>query len=201
MFSLFRKKPQHPKLELMMYLSEDGKRQGIVDYTKANFNKGSKWLIIAYFPESLDKLADVFDDAWYETTRATDGISDGINLILAQRVYSLETGIKFDNVIILESYPSWKKMSGLRDQVKEICQLEPPIFMSFNEAFSKIADFERTKSLMLKMGMQEHEAVSHSMVTKSVIRSLQKMDDKITEARESANSQKHWLDINKHLFD
>lgn len=87
--------------------------------------------------------------------------------------------------------PYSKLVSTLREKKVEdivlLSYLESPFFINLGG--------ERIKNIMNSMGLSEDESISHTMVTKAIENSQQKLEKKVVNEK-VADSMENWFEIN-----
>ena len=96
-------------------------------------------------------------------------------------------------MIFLEHYPLFKKEQELfrslnSSSITVLSSLEDPLLIQFGG--------EKISTLMRTLGVDEAEAISHKMITSSLVNAQQKLDEKITTEL-LASSAEEWFKRNR----
>jgi hypothetical protein len=174
MFSFFHK-TAGPKITDLVFAKQAAKWNGLLAAAKRN----PETIFVAWFDDSLEKL-----QLFFESHQATP------QLITARQVHS---GIVAGKpVIFIEHYPLKEKellvYSSLIGQ-------RLTVYSSLDEALFRVFGGDRISSLLEKMGMEENEAINHSMVTKAIANAQEKLAQKVS-VDQSARSMDEWLQKN-----
>ncbi|RAV98528.1 hypothetical protein [Pseudochryseolinea flava] len=171
MFGLFKSKSDTAKVIDKVWMYRQGKFNACRDMAALN----PSIAFVAFFEE---------------TQRELQAVLQGVHVLLASEV-SVES-VRDRMIVFVEHHPViaeeqtiFKKLN--LKEVNVLSGLDEPLFMTFNGA--------KTIELMKRMGMHEHEAIGHSMISNSIKRAQKK----ITEVHKSnipASSQAKWFELN-----
>ena len=95
-----------------------------------------------------------------------------------------------ETLILVEVHP----LASVTDQLLSSVHFETEIqcFIGMDEVLMKLFGSEKIVGLMKTMGMKPDEAISHSMVTKSIQRAQLKLDQKLRYAKDVKESPEQW---------
>lgn len=173
MFSFFRKKEKEPASKDLVFITASAKQKAVAEFMNSNPDT----LLLVWFEESYEEAVQLMPsmEARIFMTRTING-----------------SPLQNHPVIFYEHHPlvskekSWLEENQLQEAVF-YSSLDEPLFL-----FAGGANIAR---LMQKMGMQEEEAISHSLISKSIDGARKKLADKVMSAT-SARSQKEWFERN-----
>jgi hypothetical protein len=175
MFSIFKKKAVSTKIKDVVFAKKEGKWKALLEVAK----KTSDTIFVAWFEKSIEELHAFFHEQGLEA-----------NVILFRQVHSGMIGSK--QVIFIEHYPLQEKEQQV---FSSLANNNISVYSSLDEAFFKLFGGENISAVIDKLGLQENEAVSHSMITKSIANAQQKLAAKVT-VDQSACSMEEWIQKN-----
>jgi hypothetical protein len=172
MFSFFRKKDSGPKVRDVVFATRQAKWTALAELAKQD----ATTVFVAWFEESRDRLQQYFDS----------------HQVQAGVIHYRELHHVINSLIFIEHYPLAEKEKQL------FLSLGKPnivVYSSLDEAFFQHFGGDKISSLMEKVGMQENEAISHSMITKSIYKAQQKLAEHVI-TEQSAHSMQEWMQKN-----
>ncbi len=174
MFSFFGNK-EKVNITDAVFMHTDAKWKSCVNMLKTD----PGIVFIAWFPDTVDQLQSYFDQ---KGVSATLGSYRETSTHLAMG----------RTVIFVEHYPLFQKENDLYTsldlkKVKVLSALDEPLFQLFGG--------EKIINVMRSMGLQEDEAVEHSMISRSLKNAQDKIGKKIM-VEQSAQSQADWFKRN-----
>ena len=95
-------------------------------------------------------------------------------------------------VVFAEHYPLRKTEDAL---YKRLNLTEVNVLSALDESLFSFFGGERIQEMMRRMGMDEHEIVGHSMITSSIKRAQQKLEQRVV-SEQPATSQQKWFELN-----
>ncbi len=175
MFSLFGRKETKTKIIDRVFISVKAKNNALVDLLQTD--KGL--VVITWYEESYDVL-----------TQLIKGNQLNADIFFAREIALHH--IQNKDVIFYEHYPIASKEKDIltKLQVKEAIfytSLDEPLFQQFGG--------EKIIGLMQKMGMQENEAIEHSMISNAIRNAQEKIAEKLVVEHYAA-SQSEWFSKN-----
>ncbi len=180
MFSFFRKKESAPKVNDVVFATKAAKFNGLRD----TLNQTPKPVFVAWFQDSAEELQRYFHQ---------QQVQEEVTPYRQIHAGSLQT----NSVIFIEHYPLASKEKELFTSLegKTIT-----VYSSLDEPLFKFFGGDNIASLLNKLGLNENEAISHSMITRSIINVQEKLQKKmITE--QSATSMEEWFRKNATSSD
>jgi hypothetical protein len=175
MFSLFKKKEARPKVNDIVFAKRDGKWKALLEAAK----RTPQPVFVAWFGDSMEKLQQYFQQHNQEA-----------QVITFRQVHPGMIAGK--PVIFIEHYPLHQKELQV---FSSLTGNQITVYSSLDESFFKLFGGDRISELLEKFGLQENEAISHSMVTKSIANAQEKLAQKVT-LDQSANSMEEWMQKN-----
>ena len=102
---------------------------------------------------------------------------------------------KSTSLLVFGHYPFLSKEEKFLKRISSAAHITTTFYSSIDEPSFEIFGSAQMISLMDKMGLKDEEAIEHAMVSKSMIRARQKMEEKAKFDRE-ASSEKEWFEKN-----
>ncbi len=99
--------------------------------------------------------------------------------------------------MVLELHPLKTVSDKLIDQFSPDTEIQ--FWMGLDESILKMFGQERLVSMMSKMGMNEEEAIEHSMVGKSIERAQEKFESAIDLPKDIRSSLDDWEAANRNV--
>jgi preprotein translocase subunit SecA len=178
MFSFFKKKEAQPKVTDVVFARKAGKWHALAEVARQN----QQIVLVSWFNDSLEELQQYFQQ---QNVTA--------ELINYRQIHSGMIGNK--QVIFIEHHPlkvkeeqAFASLNG--NTISVYSSLDEPFFRHFGG--------DKITSLLDKLGMEENEAISHSLITKSIANAQEKLAEKVT-IEQSADSMQEWMQKNVGL--
>lgn len=175
-FNLFGKKEKKINFTDVNYMSEKAKSQAIIRLAKEE----SDTIFFAWFADTATAYKQLF---------SREGIPE-IRILETRQFHSAKVAGK--KIVFLEHHPLRSKENSLLNDFEE---KSFSVYNSLDEPLFALFGSDRIIELMKKMGMKEDEAVTHSLISKSVKNAQEKIEKKVT-LEIPANSQKEWMQKN-----
>ncbi|MBK7679581.1 MAG: hypothetical protein IPJ29_09320 [Chitinophagaceae bacterium] len=176
MFGLFSKKEKPVPVTDLIWLNDNGKKAGLLQLLKQK----PAAVLCTWFADTATAFESFLSDK-----------GPGHTIYLQRELHTSITNGK--EVIFLEHYPLFKKEQELfrslnAAAITVLSSLEDPLLIQFGG--------ERISTLMRTLGVDEEEAISHKMITSSLVNAQQKLDEKITTEL-LASSAEEWFKRNR----
>ncbi len=176
MFGLFSKKEKPVPVTDLIWINGDAKKAGLVQLLKQK-------------PAAV--LCTWFAATATEFENFLEAKGPGHTIYLQRELHTSITSDK--EMIFLEHYPLFKKEQELFRSINAagitvLSSLEDPLLKQFGG--------ERISNLMKALGVDEEEAISHKMITSSLLNAQQKLDKEITTEL-LASSAEEWFTRNR----
>ncbi len=176
MFGLFKPKEPSVKVNDKIWINLPAKQEVCKQMLQAN----SACLFVAWFEESFHQFRS-----------ALSLPENSVYLTLAQNI--TKSNIVNRMLIFVEHYPLRKMEQHLFLQLNlqeavVLSSLDEPLFQKFGGG--------KLVELMKRMGMKEDEMIDSTMVTKSIQRAQEKIEETVSTDRK-ATSQQEWFLLNQ----
>jgi hypothetical protein len=172
MFAFFKKKEPRQKISDIVFAKRLGKWNALLEAAR----REPRAIFVAWFEDSREKLQQFFTQHQQEA-----------EIITARQVHP---GIIAGRpVLFIEHYP----LAGKERQVfASMAGTNITVYSSLDEAFFKYFGGDNISALLGKLGLEENEAISHTMITRSIANAQQKLATKVT-IDQSAHSIEEWM--------
>ncbi len=192
MFGLFKKKEPKAAEEYCVYYNQIGKYRQLVKELKNQLEHHQKAFVFCFFDDTRTEMKRLLESAGIPFTEDMEGHKDAV--LLLDQLQALPT-INFNGVplVLPEIHP-------LRSFTENVLSAVGPsnamlCFTSLDSPFFKIFGDGRLMHLMQKMGVEENERISHTMIDKSIQRAQKKTESKVFQEK-PATSLEAWVAIN-----
>lgn len=202
---LFGKKNKAEKLDDKIWVTTDKKYASIIADANEYLAKEDIVFIVYHFTGTGEAIAGKLETGGHDFAKIHDpGAYSRKKINLAQArgfqsgSYASKLTIPNIRVIILfaEHYPLYSIEKSITDAIGQTgTGVLYGFYTSFEEPILQRFGAENIKSMLQKLGMDENEALSHSLVTRS-IENVQKKIEKKVAAEMKANSMNDWFNKN-----
>ena len=176
LFNLFNKKEKLPEMNDLVWKNQTAKYNGLLAL--------------------IEQYQDAVWICWFSETQTSSNFFiksrnvKQIDIRLARTVQP--SMVENRPVVFLEHYPLRLEEEKLIEnwnpkQIFVLNSLDEPLFEAFGG--------ERIVHLMESLGMQEDEQIQHAMISKSIKRAQEKLQEKVN-FENTATSQKDWFRMN-----
>lgn len=161
-----------------------GSKIKIID--KVWMSREAKWRACSAM---LEHNPDCVFIAWFEDTRheLVQILNDAEHVQLAEKI-DLER-LKGKMIVFAEHYPLAQKEQAL---FKALNLKEVPVVSSLDEALFKYFGGDKLIDLIRNLGMKEDEVIGHAMITASIKRAQEKLEEKV-KIEKPATSSEEWF--------
>jgi hypothetical protein len=172
MFGWLKQKKSLVPVVNTVFMNVSGKNKRLLSLVMQN----PQPVFVCWFEASASAIKLLFE---------SQGMTD-VQVVLPHET----AGVRLSSLIFCEHHPSYNTEQqrflqwGLK-QAHVITSLDEALFKTFGS--SSVVD------LMKKMGMQEDEPITHSMVSAAIKKAQEKIDRKFNGLEQAARSQEDWL--------
>lgn len=197
---MFGAKDPEPEYKQVVFIDAHNRYKYLIEQAQQQQENNKSVLLLAWFPKTLDDLEfllNKLDIPYVRGFSASRLTQPGICIDLAENVMQAAAGSQpLDVAIVLaEHYPLYDRELSLLRHLQKLSRNQTTIVASMDEPAFELFGGERIRQMMLKMDIKPEEAIEHSMVSSSVKRAQQKLQDKVGQDK-PASSQEEWVKLN-----
>jgi hypothetical protein len=188
MFNFFKKTPKPKRQADQVFMSAGAKFLSLGKTIKQLLDNQAFVIVVYFFPKTGEDLKTVlhtfnlaFDTFENQATKSNQSI-----LLVSAASFGSARGVLEPlqktslHCLIAEHYPLPTEDEQLISRIGEI-SMDVPItfYCALDEPLFKLFGSDNIRQLMLKMGIQEEEAISHSLINQSIARAQEKIAKKV----------------------
>ncbi len=205
-FGLFKKKPKHVDEPDEIYTTRARADAALVNAAVA----ATRPVVVAsFFPESLDRAQRLLTAAGVSTQALDTSASiPALGTVLLLDASQVVSNFGFDgwllradcecSFLFVEHHPLQRTEQAVIDVLDQASTRKPQrvrFFVGLDEPFMKVFSGDKIVSLMERMGMPPDEAITHSLVDKSISNAQAKLQKRVPNAV-PARSAEEWFRVN-----
>jgi hypothetical protein len=187
MFSFFKKKENHKRHSDCVYINRQTADYALKQHYD-NLTAGNRTVfVLCFFENTAERLSNTISNIAF-AEKATRDIGLRMKIKNAQNPFFL----------FAEHHPHLTTEQTVINEIDLICEgnnLEINFFTSLDEPMMAPFNADNIIGLMKKLGMDEKEAISHNMVSKS-IKNIQAKIAKRVSTSIQCKSQEEWMKLN-----
>jgi hypothetical protein len=208
MFSFFKKsKPSIPYTDKVWKKAEYA-RKGILMMAMMRLQQNKPCLLVNFFDSETDKLTEVMlehklDFTWLDDSVATSAVGSSLYLGSASNLSktSISGFLKMNvaqfagEALFSGHYPMHAVEYAALQSLTDAGFTKFVFCLSFDDPLLKAFGSQNILPLLEKLGLEEQEAIEHAMVTKSIQRAREKVEEKVVR-EVHAKSPEEWFALN-----
>lgn len=210
MFSFFKKKPICKRETDKTFLTKAAKLSNLRKDIQNEFAKSKYVILLGFFKKSQEEIKQELSTAGIPFTEIREGdVLMGMQLkplLLVQpfffdRVFELNQWLQAQalgriKIFFAEHYPLYQTEQNL---LKKLEEMQPaPELIFYNALEEPLYTFfggDQITRLIKTLGLKEDEALSHSLIDKSLVNAQKKLEAKV-KMETKADSQQDWFQYN-----
>lgn len=195
MFGLFSKKPKGVAFDYITYVTKVQKYKNVLtQFARAADDKHV--VLIYFFEQTKEELLQLGTALKINMSEDVGRLSSPGYVLLNGQDLAKEGHIKADQVLFMEAHPisSVHSKAGdyfLASDIKSIT-----CYIGLDEALFQVFGGSRISNLLERMGVKDDEPIAHAMVSKSIEKAQQKLEQDNPTAKDIRSSQEDWLTAN-----
>ncbi|MEQ9298202.1 MAG: hypothetical protein RIF33_06555 [Cyclobacteriaceae bacterium] len=195
MFGLFSKKPKGVVFDYITYVTKVQKYKNVLTQFAGAANDRHV-VLIYFFDSSRDELFQLGAALNIKMSEEVALLSSPGYVLLNGRDLEKQGHIKADQVIFMEAHPiaSMQREAGNYFLDSGITSIT--CYVGLDEALFQVFGGSRIANLLEKMGVEDDEPITHTMVTKSIETAQEKLEKDHPNAKDIRSSQEAWLKEN-----
>lgn len=155
---------------------------------------GEAIIFVNFFDDTKNELIQIANVLQVPVS-ASLSTYEKILLLSADNLMQTNTALKHQ-IIFAEHYPSFAIENEVLAHLGEkVDQQAITFFMSLDEPLFQYFGAERIVAILERMGFQENESISHNMLTESIKKVQQKIDQE-AKSMQAAQNAKEWFALN-----
>jgi hypothetical protein len=203
MFSLFgKKKLLLVKLQDVVWVSQAARFTALVSHAQKSIE--TKPVFVVYFFENTQNLLkEVFKVAQkpYRFVASADDVKDDKHILIFSAKEFIYHSAKLKNLFVskelelffAEHYPLNEPEEEILHKLGEISlRAKAYAYTDFEDGLLKHFEGDKVLDLMRKMGFNEHESISHNLVSKAIKEAKKKISEQVRH-EQKANSAEEWF--------
>ncbi len=194
MFSFFKSKPKTAKYTYFTYMTTMEKYWNYIESVKNLLGKESV-VLVYYFQDTRAELIKLLESAGIDFEEDAMPYDNKNKASLWNMKRALKQNFDADcRILVAEVFPVWSMTMDF--VASQPIEQDIVFYASLDSVFFEVFGGDRLRSLMEKMGLQQNEKIEHSMVTKSIERAQEKLEEQASQP-EIDTSIEEWAEINK----
>lgn len=204
----FKKRKKEFQVNDQVWLSKVAKFRGLYDYLESCLQSGDMVVVINHFENTQNEITQMAEKLGvaHQVIQLPSTQVQSVTTFVSKTETLLETTVQSPviqrlinepilKIIVPEHHPAYsQEQTLLLHLMPLIPHAQISFFTSLDEPFMKILGNSRITTVLQRMGIQEDENIEHSLVTKSIARTQQKIEKKAAK-KIIANSQQEWLEL------
>lgn len=207
LFSFLKSSP--PAFSDKVWKTSDFAMRGMITDALLHWKQGETVFVTAYFSEGFGRIIEFLSQHQVPYAMLKGDEHDATKILgtlflvessffkspsAAEMISKISAkGQKY--VLIFGHYPLPDKETKWLQKIQPLPKMKITFYSSLEDAAFKPFNGDRMIDLMEKMGMKEDEAIEHTMVTKSMERARQKIQEEVLVEQE-ASSEAEWFQKN-----
>ncbi len=213
MFGWLRRSDPKPRLRFHVWLSEEAKLKAMMRIAMENESRGRATVLVTHFAEMYQILGRLLDEQGITYSSLTLGgdfkpntafrnESEGVYIALLDGLLDSQTKAEESpaaptvRVVAVEAHPLEihnRAVLSFSDSLPRPSVAEHHI--SIDEPVMRIFVTDTTTRALAALGLKDDSCIEHTMVDKSMVRAMQKIE-KVATGDQPSDSAAHWLSIN-----
>ncbi|MEQ8715878.1 MAG: hypothetical protein RIC80_22890 [Cyclobacteriaceae bacterium] len=195
MFGLFSSEPKGVKFDYITYVTKVQKYKNVlIQFATAANDKHV--VLIYFFDQTREELLQLGTALKINMSEDVGLLSSPGYVLLNGQVLRKQGHIKADQVIFMEAHPiaSVHREAGNYFLDSNIASIT--CYVGLDEALFQVFDGSRISNLLERMGVKDDEPIAHTMVSKSIEKAQEKLEQDNPNAKDVRSSQEDWLTQN-----
>ena len=190
MFGFFKKKPELVCKDYI-WKNENTKYNALMKHLQ----QCEKSVFVYYFEDTRAEAEKHLNTAHLNFSTESHTFAGKVWLLSANNLLHL-SALENRSVFFAEHHPSYSHEQSIKTHLLNNLAVRELIFYtSFEDKLLQMFGSERILQLMEKMGMKDDESIQHSMISTSLERAQQRIDEKIGMYSDT-RMRKDWFKVN-----
>lgn len=173
MFGLFKQKKSIQVTDLI-WKTERIKYDALIKQLQDN----NKHILIYFFEDTKKNIIDELQRANFNFSENTSSNAT-ILVVKPTQIFQISNA-ENTNIIFVEHYPLLSTEQKLKQHILEVLNIQNVTFYtSFEDELLQLFGAEKILAIMEKMGFNENEPMSHNLISSSIEKAQQKIEEKV----------------------
>lgn len=174
MFGLFKQKKTIQVTDLI-WKTERIKYDALIKQLQDN----NKHILIYFFEDTKKSIVDELQTA---SINFSENTSSNAHILVLKSTQILQmSSAENVNIIFVEHYPLLSTEQKLKQHILEVLNIQNVTFYtSFEDELLQLFGAEKILAIMEKMGFNENEPMSHNLISSSIEKAQQKIEEKVS---------------------
>jgi len=174
MFGLFKQKKSIQVTDLI-WKTERIKYDALIKQLEDN----NKHILIYFFEDTKKSIVDELQTA---SINFSENTSSNAHILVLKSTQILQmSSAENVNIIFVEHYPLLSTEQKLKQHILEVLNIQNVTFYtSFEDELLQLFGAEKILAIMEKMGFNENEPMSHNLISSSIEKAQQKIEEKVS---------------------
>ncbi|HMY23218.1 MAG TPA: hypothetical protein PLL59_05110 [Chitinophagales bacterium] len=174
MFGLFKQKKSIQVTDLI-WKTERIKYDALIKQLQDN----NKHILIYFFEDTKKSIVDELQTA---SINFSENTSSNAHILVLKSTQILQmSSAENVNIIFVEHYPLLSTEQKLKQHILEVLNIQNVTFYtSFEDELFQLFGAEKILAIMEKMGFNENEPMSHNLISSSIEKAQQKIEEKVS---------------------
>ncbi|HNK11381.1 MAG TPA: hypothetical protein PKK18_07400 [Chitinophagales bacterium] len=174
MFGLFKQKKSIQVTDLI-WKTERIKYDALIKQLQDN----NKHILIYFFEDTKKSIVDELQTA---SINFSENTSSNAHILVLKSTQILQmSSAENVNIIFVEHYPLLSTEQKLKQHILEVLNIQNVTFYtSFEDELLQLFGAEKILAIMEKMGFNENEPMSHNLISSSIEKAQQKIEEKVS---------------------
>ncbi len=190
----FKKKPKGPQPDFVIFLNKIAKYKQMIALLE-KIDQKKPVILVAFFQDTFSQVDQLMAAKAMNYTKPQISLANGFNLINDTQLTNLETN-QVHQVCCLDVHPLFSVNNRMYQHFKDASFDQIDCFTSLDEAIMTLFDSGRMQSVISHLGLTETDHISHSMVNKSILKAMKKLEENIKDVDNNRESQDQWISSN-----
>ncbi|MCC6515981.1 MAG: hypothetical protein IT275_06455 [Chitinophagales bacterium] len=174
MFGLFKQKKTIQVTDLI-WKTERIKYDALIKQLQDN----NKHILIYFFEDTKKNIIDELQRAIINFSENTSSNAT-ILVVKPTQIFQISNA-ENTNIIFVEHYPLLSTEQKLKQHILEVLNIQNVTFYtSFEDELLQLFGAEKILAIMEKMGFNENEPMSHNLISSSIEKAQQKIEEKVS---------------------
>lgn len=191
MFGLFKSKQKELLTKDFIWKNEASKYSALMKHLK----ESEKAIVVYYFDDTKHIAEEFLNSASINYSTESNSFATKVWLMNAKSLLH-KSNIENRIIFFAEHHPSFAVEKEIKQHMlNNLGSNEVVFYTSFEDKLMQVFGSERILQIMEKMGLKDDEAIQHTLISSSLEKAQQKIDEQI-QFPSDARIRKDWFVLN-----